>query len=283
MSAAPTPNQSPPSALDAANQVFTEAYEQTRGQAQEEVPVLVLLPAEVVLRRGAARRAFPVFRASFFAAKNVAHITVALFALSVRDNRLSSGSLAQIKTLLEHATRALGQLDDPALRTVQESLAGLLESSVKFATKVVETGAASVEDRAAFARTVGPQVLALTALATGEQIAELHQAVEEALAPLSSIERARLQIVVVGDHQARARSLGMQYFQRRLGEAPGDDERVTYGENLEDEEEALALVGTRRLDRVIAAAFFGDAKRLQRDVLGDAAKACLERLDLPPL
>jgi hypothetical protein len=41
------------------------------------------------------------------------------------------------------------------------------------------------------------------------------------------------------------------------------------------------LVGTRRLDRAIASAFFGDPKRLQRDVLGDAAKSALERIALP--
>jgi hypothetical protein len=88
--------------------------------------------------------------------------------------------------------------------------------------------------------------------------------------------------VVVGDHQARARSLGMQYFKRRLQEPPGADQRVTYGENIEDEDEAISLVATRRLDKQIAQAFFGDENRLQRDVLGDAAKRCLDELDFPP-
>ena len=74
------------------------------------------------------------------------------------------------------------------------------------------------------------------------------------------------------DHQARARSLGMQYFQKRLGEPPGAEERVSYAEGVADAEEALALVGTRRADRAIASAFFGDPHRLQRDVLGDAVR-----------
>jgi len=63
-----------------------------------------------------------------------------------------------------------------------------------------------------------------------------------------------------------------------LREEPGADERVTYGENIDSEEEAFALVATRRLDRLIARAFFGEEKRLQRDVLGDAAKRCLEAM-----
>ena len=61
-------------------------------------------------------------------------------------------------------------------------------------------------------------------------------------------------------------------------ETAGADERVTYGENIGTEEEALALAGTRHLDKAIAQAFFGDEKRLQRDVLGDAAKRCLEQM-----
>ena len=73
----------------------------------------------------------------------------------------------------------------------------------------------------------------------------------------------------------------MQYFQYRFREQPGADERVTYGENIGSEEEAVALVGTRRLDRLIARAFFGEEKRLQRDVLGDAAKRCLDAMHFP--
>jgi hypothetical protein len=46
-------------------------------------------------------------------------------------------------------------------------------------------------------------------------------------------------------------------------------------------DEALALVGTRRLDRRVAAAFFGDPSRLQRDVLGDSVRERLKRVELP--
>ncbi|HEU4535405.1 MAG TPA: hypothetical protein VFS00_14855, partial [Polyangiaceae bacterium] len=69
-----------------------------------------------------------------------------------------------------------------------------------------------------------------------------------------------------------ARSLAMQYFQKLLGEAPGEERHVTYAEGVSDEAGALALAGTRRLDRAIAGAFFGEPRRLQRDVLGDAAR-----------
>ncbi len=101
------------------------------------------------------------------------------------------------------------------------------------------------------------------------------------LRTLSPADQGALEVVVVGDHQARTRSLGMQYFKRRFDEQPGADRRVTYGENIADEEEAISLVATRRLDKEIAQAFFADDTRLQRDVLGDAAQRCLDQMGFP--
>jgi hypothetical protein len=43
------------------------------------------------------------------------------------------------------------------------------------------------------------------------------------------------------------------------------------------------LVATRRLDRELASAFFGDAHRMQRDLLADAATRCLQHMQLDPI
>jgi len=101
------------------------------------------------------------------------------------------------------------------------------------------------------------------------------------LATLAPAARQALEVIVTGDHQARARSLALQYFQKRFGEPPGVEARVTYAEAVGDEAGALKLAATRTLDRAIAAAFFGDPHRLQRDILGDAAQTLLAELDLP--
>jgi hypothetical protein len=125
--------------------------------------------------------------------------------------------------------------------------------------------------------------LVLTDHATRYQLAALHQVVESLLGELTYEEKRTLRVVVVGVHQPRARSLVMQYFQQRLREPEGAEERLAYAEGATTEDEALALVGTQRVDRAIATAFFGEAKRLQRDVLGDATKKRLAEMDLPPL
>jgi hypothetical protein len=125
-------------------------------------------------------------------------------------------------------------------------------------------------DLEAFARGLGPDLLRLTDHATRLQLASLHAQVETLLADFSSEELCELQVVVAGAHQARDRSLGMQYFRKRLNEPAREENRVAYAENAADEKAALTLVGIRKLDGAIASAFFGDPKRLQRDVLGDS-------------
>jgi hypothetical protein len=72
----------------------------------------------------------------------------------------------------------------------------------------------------------------------------------------------------------------MQYFERLLDEPAGAEHRVTYAEGATSVNAALTLLGTRRMDRAIARAFFGDAGRLQRDILGDEAKGQLSKLDM---
>jgi hypothetical protein len=134
-----------------------------------------------------------------------------------------------------------------------------------------------------FALRAGPVLVRLTEHATRVQLAALHEVVEEEISALSDKELRVLQVVVAGDHQARVRSLGMQYFEKRFGESPGREGRVTYGEGIQNAEEALVLIGKRRVDRAIATAFFGDGERLQRDVLGDAAATLLRDFAARPI
>jgi hypothetical protein len=269
----------PSSALDAGNEVFHEAYSGARDGVKRQVPVLVVLPMELVLHHQNERKSAPCSRATFVRAKSAAHMAVALFALTGNESN-SETSRSGLARLHELVSAALDEVGALASEPLDQEIRALLQRCQSFARQAGEK-APSQSLALEFAGDAGPRILRITELATHEQIAALHEAVETTLSTLSSTEQAELQVVVVGDHQARARSLGMQYFKRRLHEEPGADERVTYGENISDEEEALSLVATRRLDKRIAAAFFGDENRLQRDVLGDAAMRCLDQMKFP--
>jgi hypothetical protein len=272
--------------LTAANAVFHASYGAERAKAELQAPLIIVLAGEVVLHKNGQRDAFPFACPCFDAAKAVAHVVVALYVMAARSRQRTAHAegLLRLEAIRKHVEDSLDSLqaEPAAIEDIHSELVVLLEASRAFAAHISTTDCAEAE-RNAFARDNGVRILQVTEAATLGLLGALHESVEKALANLTPEERSALEIVVVGDHQARARSLGMQYFRQRCAEPEGADDRVTYGENVTDEDEALALVGIRRLDRDIARAFFQDEKRLQRDVLGDATKRCLDRLQFGPI
>jgi hypothetical protein len=278
------------------NDRFHESYDGAREEAKLDGPVFVVLADELVVFRRHERRELAITPRIFHVIKSVAHAPVALYAalhrvdvgepLPVVQRR---APLLALRERVKASLAALREEKDADRRTLDDMQA-VLEATLAFADRTSAAPQRTAENAAenprgptrteldAFARELGDRLLRLTAAATRVQLAALDARVEEALAELDDDERRHLQVVVTGDHQARVRSLGMQYFRKRFGEPAGTEERVSYAEGVTDAEEALALVGTRRLDSTIAEAFFGDPKRLQRDVLGDAVDALLEEI-----
>lgn len=270
--------------LDDINDDFHRSYDAARTAAEDAVPVLIQLADTLVLHRHDRRDEAVIAPRSFHALKSVCHAPLAVYAALylAGEDPLAPEAVGALHRASEHVRAALAALDadlaDPDDLAVARPL---LESTLAFIDRTLAAGRASRRERDAFAGACGPALLRLTDRATAIQLAALHAGVERLLAPLSPAERHTLQVVVAGSHQARERSLAMQYFRKRLREPERAEERVTYAENAADEQAALALVGTRRLDRAVAGAFFGDPKRLQRDVLGDAAAAILATWDPP--
>ena len=264
--------------LDAVNKAFHQNYDAARSSAKRQGPVLVVIAGSLVLHRNCdPERVERAFTPRIYdVIKSAAHAPVAVYAALQRDD----GSRARLLRSLETSLAASLESLDLEVQDVEvaRQMRDLLEHTLKFVS-----GASDAAALDTFAGQVGPLMLVLTDHAARYQLAALHQVAESLLGELTSEEKRTLRVVVLGVHQVRARSLVMQYFQRRLQEPEGAEERVTYAEGATTEEEALALAGTQRLDRAIATAFFGEAKRLQRDVLGDATKRLLAELDLPPL
>jgi hypothetical protein len=284
------PTATPPwprieSPLDGVNDDFHGAYDTARAVAEEAVPVLIFIDDVLVVYRRGERSELPVTPRLYHAIKSASHAPIALYSALylLGDRPLDPESVRRLGALREHTLASLRKLpsDVPHAEALAE-LRPLLESTLALIERTLAEGRTSRAAVDALARDSGPGLLRLIDQATGVQLDALHARVEEALAPMTATERSTLQVVVAGPHQARERSVAMQYFRKRLREPAHTEERVAYAENAADEKAALALVGTRRFDRALAAAFFGDERRLQRDLLGDAAAARLARLDLPP-
>jgi hypothetical protein len=271
------PEPSVSSALDSVNRDFHAAYGEERSAAQLRHPVFVVLGDDLIVLCRGQRQAFSITAPAFHAIKSIAHAPIAAFALL---QRASSERDERLRVLRDRLLDARAELDQPALTAARSDLELVIESCLSLLAWALDGAAQAPAASARFAAQMGPILLRLTARATEIQLRTLHEQTERAFATLPPDQHPFVHVVVAGVHQARARSLAMQYFEKRFGEPPGAERRVTYAEATSTERAALELVGTQRLDRLIARAFFGDAQRLQRDILGDAAAEQLRGLEL---
>jgi hypothetical protein len=262
-------------------QQFHASYDRMRTQRAHQTPVLVLFQDSLILLHGARSVEWSASAPLTHIIQAAAHAPVGVFAvLHELPAGAPLGPLQLVRlTQLHRACDADGELArlEPATRRDVEEV---LERSRRFIDVTLADGRARPDALAQFAREVGPLLLSLIDHATQLALDALHTATEAALAQLDAAQRRELEVIVTGVHQARTRSFAMQYFQKRFAEAPGEERRVAYAEGASDPEEARSLVGTRRLDRAIASAFFGDEKRMQRDLLGDAAQHALSHREL---
>lgn len=274
--------------FDSVNDGFHATYDALREAVAKEVTVLVVLAESVVLRRGGERASEPLLTRPFEIVRSTAHAPVVVYVSLHRavDKELADSSLSVLGRLREHIRGAAEQLRSESDSLDPEAVTDLgivLSTCDSFLTSVLDRKMVSRSILTDFARQLGPVLLRLADAATSLQLASLHRAVESLTARLRGDERASLRLVVTGDHQARDRNLAIQYFRDRAAAWDDADERILYAEGIEDEDGALALVATQILDAELAEGFFADRTRLQRDVLGDAAKRLLAAEHLPPL
>jgi hypothetical protein len=269
------------------NEQFHEAYDGAKRQAEHECPVFVLLADTLVVFLRGARTEYRHTPDVFHCLKAVAHVPVAIYAELRRiEGDRSDAHRERLEALLQRTRSSQSKLQEEGARLgltpeTARDVRTTLESSLELLERALSSSPVSGRD--AFAHANGPVLLRLMHEATRLQLESLHTCVERALEPLTAAEREELYVVVTGDHQARSRSFAMQYFKQRLREPDHTEERVAYAEGVTDEHEAFELVGTRRLDHWVAAAFFGDRKRLQRDLLGDSAAELLRKRPFDPI
>ncbi|MFC3229082.1 hypothetical protein ACFOGJ_17685 [Marinibaculum pumilum] len=128
-------------------------------------------------------------------------------------------------------------------------------------------------DRAAFTGLmdrIRPLWLADAADAGRMQMVELNRIVQGWRAAMPPEDWARLRVVVLGPRAPRANNAQTRYFARLLGErAPG--ERVIYAENLFEPAQGMSLLGGVVMDRALSSLVFGNAYRMEEDLMGFAA------------
>jgi hypothetical protein len=265
--------------LAAANAIFHEAYAEARTKASNSVPILIILGDELILRRGPERRGWSFATPAFDDLKIASHVIVTTRCLvgAGRQGSLSDtdrARLSSLREILERVGKDAASTGGQTQKAVSACLS-LLDGVLRDARVPAPNGVAWEASKALLEE--------LMSEAARLRLLSLHATVGEALGALEGDARRALRVVVAGDHQARRRSHGMQYFERRLPPLPNGEPRVAYGESVTSEEEAFDLVGTALVDRALATTLFGDPNKMQEDLLGEATRLHLDAMNLSPI
>ena len=183
---------------------------------------------------------------------------------------------------LEALSAALSQLEDSSSPTVallpaslQDRERRLLERTRQAVSSFSKDGLGPDARRSYFESVRGDLADNLRDIA-GESLKALHAAVETTRRMVASAYPVAWDsvIVVVGVvHQARAREIGIQYFERLLrepvGEGARNERRLVVAEQVFQGPEQYGLLATHLVDQAGGVTVFGDPLRMQWDVLGD--------------
>ena len=274
-----------PTALETLNISSRALY---KGGREAEVstggPIVIASGDELVLRRNGTRVAAKVIPPEYHALKCVSHVTLGTFTHLTRfaDKPLPDGAASTLRDYRGMVAAAEAAID--ACRFDAETAARqrrIIADTLKFHDKVLANGAVSTADLTRYCRASRAAVQANFAAAARLQLMGTHKQMMAWKAEMTADEWAKLAVVIPGKQTPRAGNAAVQYF-ARLFDTDGEGPRVVYAEELWDEEKAVALLGTRRIDAKVSEAFFADPGRMFEDVLKAGAQAAADDIFASP-
>lgn len=247
-------------------------------------PVVVLGFDRLALHRSGTRSEAPFPPPLYTKLKEVAHVPLMVYATlaTAPPGPLGPDRRAEVARQRVGLAAGLAALDRSGVPArLLDRQRAILRSALDHESRVLADDAAPPEGLLAFARSVGPLVLANADDAARAFLARLDEQVQAWRAAMPAEEWRTVRAVVLSSHMARDREIGMQYFARLFGD-PAEGRRVIFAEGITDEAKALDLVGTHLLDEAAASALFGDPARLHRDILADGATKALDSMTIRP-
>lgn len=300
----PTPSTSAPKGLQPSpdgpvgevDQLFLDSYLLRRsGVIKLTSPFIVVSGSSLILHRNdVAEPPVRVIPVLYHALKDVAHVPFAIYlqlraaaetGAALTDDQLKEMQLFQSKIDAARNDLARGVYTPDELPRQKQ----ILEASENIVAITLQSRKVDKANLAAFAKAMGPLMLANAWDAGCVQIKATHAQVMAWKNQLSKDEWDRLIAVNVARHQARYRNAGTQYFHWLIGDDapswnyPGESMRVIFAETLGKgpdgkEEHASDELGTILVDADASNAFFGNPWRLSEDILSDGAAACIKEL-----
>jgi hypothetical protein len=284
-------------ALADLNTEFLEAHARARTvechQLEEERLVIRYSFGVIEARyRGKPLQAAPVnvLPSAYHPLKDVSH-AVFLAALLLREEPGTARD-AHIRSAVARIDGVRKELMDPGSSAWKLTTASNRDRQVRILDRTREvllaTTRTSAEQEKAYFDAVRPDLMENLREVSRATIHGLHQQVQRYREQVQNEDPSAwssLVVVVGAVHQARASEIGVQYFERLLGESLGEgastERRLVVAEGVMGGPEQYGLLSAHFVDQAGSALVFGDPLRMQRDVLADDGGALEEVLPKP--
>src|SRR6478752_497628 len=275
------------------HQSYTRLVEQVLAQLGERVPVVVVIGDDATLLCDGGEQREQVIPARYHEVKALAHLA---FGVQLTLMANGSGRLTELTTNELHEKRAqireahaaaanvmLASASSPSTPTTASNApAELLSRARTLVDRVLAEGAVDFERLQKDIRALASHALETAQLAVCMELDQLHALLGRWRNDLGEVRWAGLYVVVCSAHQPRYREATCQYFGRLLHQPEGSgaerEDRLVYAEGLCDIDSALDLLARHIVDQRASNLLFGDRRRLQEDLLADAANAEVRKL-----
>jgi hypothetical protein len=270
------------------HETYTRLVEQVLAQLGESVPVVVLIGDDATLLCDGGEQREEVIPARYHELKALAHLA---FGAQLTLMANGSGHLTELTANELHEKRA--QIRDaqaaanstsstPTVTIPPKAPAELLCRARTLVDRVLSEGVVDFERLHEHVRALASHALETAQLAVCIELEQLHALLGRWRNDLGEGRWAGLYVVICGAHQPRYREAACQYFGRLLHQPEGygaeREDRLVYGEGLCDVNAALDLLARHIVDQRASNLLFGDRRRLQEDLLADAANAEVRKL-----
>ena len=267
---------------------YTRLVEQVLSQLGDNVPVIVLIGDDATLLCDGAKLREQVIRARYHELKALGHLA---FGVQLTLMANGSGRLSELTTSELHEKRAQIQEAQAAVNAwpdcasssrIMKAPAELLCRTRTLVDRVLAEGVADFERLQEHIRALASHAFETAQLAVCIELEQLHALLARWRNDLGERRWAGMYVVICGAHQPRYREAVCQYFGRLLhqpeGSAAEREDRLVYAEGLCDVDSALDLLARHIVDQRASSLLFGDRRRLQEDLLADAANAEVRKL-----
>jgi len=260
---------------------YTRLVEQVLAQLGDSVPVVVLIGDDATVLCDGREQREQVIPARYHEFKALGHLA---FGVQLTLMANGSGSLTELTANELHEQRAQIRKAHAALNTSPtiKPAAELLCRARELVDRVLAEGVINFDRLQEHIRALASNALETAQLAVCTELEQLHALLGRWRNDLGEKRWAGVYVVICGAHQPRYREAACQYFSRLLhqpeGSAAEREDRLVYAEGLCDVDSALDLLARHIVDQRASNLLFGDRRRLQEDLLADAASTEVRKL-----